>query len=204
MRIARFAHTIVILHGASEKILCESMRANLRLPMHLISERGGSKPIQIDKLGDYFAKGAFSRRLDQLSKEQKIQLVDGIPMNTKVFTIMDTDDCKEHTLKRYKDGSLFSKSPFSKIITPIFNSPNLDSVMEEMGYLIDQRQKRKSYERIFPGENGDIVAAKKLRDNVSVLNSTNLNILLDHCIDEARKNSFNISNKSTGNKHNKK
>jgi len=188
----RHVRTIVVAHGASEVILCESIKANLRLPMEIISENGGSKCIQINALRNFFSEDNFSKHIEQFSKSHRFQIENNrMLVNTTIFTIMDTDDCKSNTLDCYKNGDLFSESPYSSMIVPIFNSPKLDSVMEEMGFAIDTRQKRKSYERIFPGENGNVEAALKLLDNVTGIKNSNLNIFLEHCVKEARKNSFN-------------
>lgn len=188
MNGCRHVGIIVVVHGASELILCESIRANLRLPIEIISKNKGSNSIQINKLETFFLEKNFNK---YIFNQSKFQTENGKLVNTKIFTIMDTDDCNCDTLGRYKCGSIFSRSPYFNMISPIFNSPDLDSVMEELGYYIDKDQKRKSYGKIFPGENGDIKAAETLRDQVSDLSSTNLGIFLDHCIKESRKNSFN-------------
>jgi hypothetical protein len=63
--------------------------------------------------------------------------------------------------------------------------------MRELGYIIDEKQKMKSYEKIFPADNGNIGAALELQESISGLRTSNLNVFLDHCVKEARKNSFN-------------
>jgi hypothetical protein len=189
----RHVRTIVVAHGASELILCRSIRTNLRLPLEIITENQGSKCIQVNVLEKFFSEKNFAKYLAQSPGIQKFQLRDGELVNTTIFPIMDTDDCSKDTLKRYMSGEMFSGSPYSSMIKPIFNSPNLDSVMEEIGFTINRKEKRKSYERIFPGENGDLEAASGLLDLVSDLQNSNFKIFLEHCIKEARKNSYNKS-----------
>ena len=112
MRGISYVRTIVVAHGASEVILCRSIQANLRLPMEIISENGGSKSIQINGLNKFFNESCFSNHLNRLSKSQRVQFENGTLINTKIFTIMDTDDCSEKTLAEYKDRRIFSKCPY--------------------------------------------------------------------------------------------
>lgn len=191
MRGVSYVRTVVVVHGASERILCESIGANLRLPMKIIANKNGAASIQINGLSKFLKKSCLKSHEALLSECPRIQSDKGKAVNIKIFTIMDTDDCNDNKLlASYKDGSIFSQSAFSDAITPIFNSPKLDSVMEHIGHPIDEKQKTKSYSKIFPGESGDIETAVKLRDEVSSLSETNLCIFLNHCIEESRKDSL--------------
>jgi hypothetical protein len=91
----RYVRTIVVAHGASEVKLCESVRANLKIPMEILSENAGSKCIQINSLEDLFSEKIFKKYIARFAKSPKFEIKNKTLVNTKIFPIMDTDDCSK-------------------------------------------------------------------------------------------------------------
>ncbi len=53
MRIFSYLKAVVIVHGKSEKHICEFIRRNLRLKIRIKSDKNGDKSIQINGLERY-------------------------------------------------------------------------------------------------------------------------------------------------------
>lgn len=51
----------------------------------------------------------------------------------RIYPIMDVDG-DSRSFGPYRTGNMFSGNPLVGYIVPIYNNPNLDSVMEEIGY----------------------------------------------------------------------
>lgn len=55
-----YLKSIVIVHGKSEKQLCDYIKSNLRIKMEIIGEKGGEKSIQINSLKHLLKDTRFS------------------------------------------------------------------------------------------------------------------------------------------------
>lgn len=183
-----YTKTLAVVHGASEYILCDSIKSNLRIPMIICAENKGRESIQINGIANYMSTGSFRSHLKLSRVYPKLQYSKGKIQRITIFTIMDTDDCQEHTFTEYKNKELFFNSPFCENIVPIYNSPNLDNVMTELGFPIDKNNKRKSYEKCFPGKNGDIKTAQQLLKLCEKNPNTNLEHFIRYCIENAPTN----------------
>lgn len=90
---------------------------------------------------------------------------------------MDTDDCDSKTLKSYKSKNLFSGHWLRPYIIPIYNTPNLDSVLRSLSYPIDSKKKTDSYQKVFPGNSGDQKAFLELKDRIKKLHTQDSNMI---------------------------
>ena len=97
--------------------------------------------------------------------------------NFKVFIIMDTDDCDSKTLKLYKSKNLFTNHWLKPYIVPIYNSPNLDSILRSLSYPIDTNNKADSYQKIFPGKSGDSKSFLRLKERITELDTQHSNMI---------------------------
>lgn len=191
MRGLSYVKIIVIAHGQSEVILCESIKSNLRIPMIIESHNNGRNSIQVNGVLNFLSSGSFKSHHSLRTKYPRLEFSNKLlSKDTKIFTIMDMDDCDEKKQKSYINGSLFNDNIFAEYITPIFNAPNLDDIMRELGYCINEHNKVESYEKVFPGRNGDFEAAKKLHDMFVKIPITNMEVFLSHCLLEVRNNRF--------------
>lgn len=186
----RYARTIVIAHGASEIILCKSIRSNLRLKMVIISESSGKSSVQIAGLNKFLKSGCFRTHKQLSTLYSDLEYDKGKIQGVTIFPMMDTDDCSEKMFDAYKTRELFSDTLYHDIITPIYNVPSLDSVMQSMGYPIDVENKTKSYHKCFPGENGDVKTVQSIIKKARSQKHSNLEVFLEHCLSEAQSNCF--------------
>lgn len=99
----KYLKCIVIVHGKSEKQICEYIKLNLRQKMEIISKSKGENSIQIngirkmlDKDARFATQNGFIREFSDVEittvKRKKV-----ISPDLKIFIIMDTDDCTEET-----------------------------------------------------------------------------------------------------------
>lgn len=178
-----------VAHGASELILCESIKSNLRLPMQIEAEQKGRSSIQVYGLKKRLSSGNFSSTksiFDFCNGRVEIKK-SKIVSPFKIFPIMDLDDCSTEIAEMYKNGCMFDGLQLKEYIVPIYNSPNLDDVIKRLGFDFDPEHKRKSYEKVFPGISGDINAAVELyemfrKENVKNGN-TNMHIFIEACLE---------------------
>ncbi|MDR0334745.1 MAG: hypothetical protein LBH69_02530 [Methanomassiliicoccaceae archaeon] len=138
----------------------------------------GETSIQIRHLTERFSSGPYRSENDLRKKFGILEYLErkDVKMpNLKIFPIMDTDD-SPYEEKSYRTGNLFSSSIFKDRIIPIFNTPNLDSVLNECGFRIDPNNKIGSYYAL--------VGKYELRDLIDALKdckNTNLPIFLRYC-----------------------
>ena len=65
-----YLKALIICHGKSECILCQSLKSNLRLPIEIISDNNGTKSIQITSITK-FLKRMDLKNLKQIKKNYK-------------------------------------------------------------------------------------------------------------------------------------
>lgn len=159
-----YKKALIICHGKSEEIFSKNIRSNLRLPICIYRDPKGNS-IQITSIkhlmrSRLFKQGNFTQEMCKyISEDNKNGL-----KNFKIFFIMDTDDCDGQMLKKYKNKTMFNNHWLKPYIVPIYNSPNLDQVLIDLGYDIDPKRKVASYQKVFPGVSGDMKTFEKLLD----------------------------------------
>lgn len=159
----RYKKALIICHGKSEEIFSKNIRSNLRMPICIYRDPKGNS-IQITSIKHLiksrFTKSNFTQEMcEYINEDDKKGF-----KNFKIFFMMDTDDCDVQILRKYKNKTLFNGHWLKPYIVPIYNTPNLDQVLIDLGYDIDPKRKVGSYQKVFPGVSGDMKTFEKLLD----------------------------------------
>ena len=133
-----FLKAVIIVHGKSEKQICEYIKSNLRLKMEIISEKKGEKSIQINSLKHILGDKRFSSFSSFCGCFDDVEIVrektkKKLSPDFKIFIIMDTDDCTECQKKSFISKEMFKDHWAYDYIVPIFDSPDLESVLHKAG-----------------------------------------------------------------------
>ena len=169
--------TLAVVHGKSELIFCKGIASKLRINMEYDSNDRGETCIQILQLEERFCTGHFKTEGSLHKKYDKLEYFgrEKVKMpNLKIFPIMDTDDSLMG--KSYRTGNMFHSSVFGDRIYPIYNIPNLDSVLIECGIEIDRNNKVRSYSNLV-----NEYDLKEIIDALKGCNNTNICVFLNHC-----------------------
>jgi hypothetical protein len=191
----KYLQCVVIVHGKSEKQICEYIKLNLRQKMEIISKSKGENSIQIngirrllDKDRRFSSQNGFLREFPdvEIKVENRKKILDS---NLKIFIIMDTDDCTEETKKKYISKELFKGHWAYEYIYPVFNSPELETIMEKAGIKFVKKgdERKKEYIKIFPTDrkymNKESVELRDFSDKLKPIENTNLNEFIDFCLE---------------------
>ena len=191
-----YLKSVEIVHGKSEKQICDYIKSNLRLKMEVISEKKGEKSIQINGLGHLLKDKRFS------SFRQFIKFFDDVEVvgektkkklapYFKIFIIMDTDDCAEEQKRRYITKEMFQGHWAYDYIIPIFNSPDLESVLVKAGIKFEKKgaDRKKEYIKIFPTDtkysHREGVELQTFANNLKNVEDSNLHQFIQHCLESA-------------------
>ena len=195
LRKLKYVNAVVILHGKSELIMAEYIKSNLHLRIEFKSKNKGKNSIQINGLMNVLRKYPFNSAkamadeygIEYDEKNNKLK-------NFKLFIIMDTDDCTEEKANKYKNKDMFKGHPLEQYIEPIYNSENLDKVMERAKIKTKKKTNSKGevYEKIFPMNEGPrtqktIDEVKQFADKIRNVNGSNLIRFVEYCISLASK-----------------
>lgn len=147
-----------IVHGKSELLMCSSVKSNLKIKHEIHSKDKGRSSIQVNSVMNELNSKKFNMSLKKFSQEHDIEYdsKNNKLVNFKLFIIMDLDDCSLEKAKQFKDKSMFNGHPLYDYIVPIYNYPNLEQTMQDIGINIDKNEKTKGYRRYFPTNKGDL------------------------------------------------
>ena len=152
-----YLKSVVIVHGKSEKQICDYIKSNLRLKMEVVSEKKGEKSIQINGLEHILKDKRFSSFKQFINHFDDAEVVGEktkkqLAPYFKIFIIMDTDDCSEEQKNKFISKEMFQGHWARKYIVPIFNSPDLESVLVKAGIQFEKKgaERKKEYIKIFP------------------------------------------------------
>lgn len=95
----------------------------------------------------------------------------------RIFPIMDVDG-DSRSFGPYRTGNMFSGNPLAKYIVPIYNDPNLDSVMEEIGYGMIPGKKIPAYMEVLEGMRDPLDFYHRLE----ACDSTNMDEFVHHIL----------------------
>ena len=188
-----YLKAIVIVHGKSEKQICDYIKSNLRLKMEVVSKEKGEKSIQINSLkhilGDYrfnsfesFVSFYDDVEVLKVSKEKRLS------PDFKIFIIMDTDDCTESEKQQFISREMFRKHWAHEYIVPIYDSPDLENVMVKAGVKFEKKgvERKKEYIKIFPTDKkykvGEGVELEKFAKDLKKVKETNLDLFVEFCL----------------------
>ena len=188
-----YLKAVVIVHGRSEKQICEYIKSNLRLRMEIVGKEKGEKSIQINSLkhilGDYRFNSfkSFVSFFDDV-EVIKVKKEKRLSSEFKIFIIMDTDDCTESEKQRFISKEMFRKHWAYEYIVPIYDSPDLENVMVKAGIKFQKKgvERKKEYIKIFPTDKkykvGEGVELQKFAKDLKKVKDTNLDIFIDYCL----------------------
>ena len=204
-RFSNDLKAIIIVHGKSEKIICDFMKSNLRIPIHVESDKKGEKSIEIGKsLNNFLSNTKFGTFSEFKNAFEEAIVMDengkeALPDGFKVFIVMDTDTCIHDQKQNYISGSMFKKHWLSPHIVPIYNSPDLEDVCAKAGIEFQNKgdKRKKEYIQIFPTKSTekDTVQLKEFSKELKKCNDTNMEMLIDSCLKIAEQNTIVINKK---------
>lgn len=188
--IPHYLKVIVIVHGKSEKQICGFIKSSLRLTMQIVSDKNGGKSIQITSLmkileGKHFKSIAALKNnfctIEECTPKK-------LPDDFKIFIIMDTDDCTELQRDKFINGEMFKKHWAHLHIVPIFNSPELETVLEKSKIKFEKKgnERKGEYIKIFPTDlkpyKGECIQLREFSDNLALCKQTNMHEFILHCL----------------------
>ena len=191
MKQLNYTKAIVIVHGKSEKQICQHIKSKLRLKMEIFSDKNGEKAIQITSLKNTLNNKIFKSLSNLIKAYPDIELSNDrkrIKNNFRIFIIMDTDDCTESQKINFMNGEMFKDHWAYEYIVPIYNIPELESVMEQakIPFKKTGEKRKKEYIKIFPTdikyEKTDEIQIKELVQKLKRQKNTNLDEFLDFCL----------------------
>lgn len=185
-----FTEIMVIVHGKSEYEMCSYIKSNLKIKLEIISEKKGKNSIQISSLKNilgntiFKSKNNFFKNYIDINKDSKKN-----PINFKLFTIMDTDDCNEKAVEDYKNKSMFKSHWLYEYIIPIYNMNDLEDVLKKSGVPYETKNKG-NYINIFPTNRGqaDIEQIQDFNNKIeSAASISNLHLFIEECLEVQKK-----------------
>lgn len=188
-----YLKAVVIVHGKSEKQICEYIKSNLRLKIEVISDKKGEKSIQINSLMHILSDSRFKSLNAFLNHYDDVEIIfekkkRKLASDFKIFIIMDTDDCSVDKKNEYISKLMFKDHWAYHHIIPIYNSPNLENVMVKAKIPFQKKgeERKKEYIKIFPtSKKYTICEEAELNtfcDNLKPLDCTNLDKFIEFCL----------------------
>ncbi len=188
-----YLKAIVIVHGKSEKQICEYIKSNLRIKMEIISDKKGEKSIQITSLKNILNNTVFGKYKNFITKYDDIKLEkegkkNRIDSAFRIFIIMDTDDCTDAQKKEYINKDMFKKHWAYEYIVPIYDSPDLEAVLVKAKIKFERKgiERKKEYIKIFPTEQKystrEVIELKKFCQDLKQVKDTNMDEFIDFCL----------------------
>ena len=191
MRRLNYTKAVVIVHGKSEKQICQYIKNKLRLKIEIYSDKNGEKAIQITSLKNTLNNKIFKSYRNLINTFEDIELTaDNKKINNdfKIFIIMDTDDCSETEKTKFINKEMFKGHWAYDYIVPIYNIPELETVLTEAKIPFTKTgvKRKKEYIKLFPTDpkytKTDEVQIKELLNTLKKQKNTNLNDFLDFCL----------------------
>lgn len=182
-----------IVHGKSELLMCSSVKSNLKIKHEIHAKDRGRHSIQVNSVLQELNSKKFNMSLKDFSEKYDISYDSKNKrlVNFKLFIIMDLDDCTQEKAEQFKNKSMFNEHILYEYIVPIYNDPNLEKTIHDLGININKKEKVKGYIKIFPTNKGDldIHMAEEFAEKLNKkCKSSNLGLYFDYCVSIARKN----------------
>ena len=188
-----YLKALVIVHGKSEKQICEYIKSNLRLKMEIVSKEKGEKSIQINGLKHILSDKRFKTFQQFVNFFSDVEVIKDdigkrLHSDFRIFIIMDTDDCSEAEKERFISKDMFKNHWAYEYIVPIYDSPDLENVMVKAGIKFEKKgvERKKEYIRIFPtskkyqGKEG--IELESFANNLRKVKETNMDEFVEFCL----------------------
>lgn len=189
-----YTKAIVIVHGKSEKQICQYIKSKLRLKMEIVSNNNGESSIQITSVKQILNNTVFKSYNSFIKEYEDVKLSNNnksLDEDFKIFIILDTDDCTEKQKSAFINKEMFKSHWAYDHIVPIYDSPNLEEVLKKANVPFTKTgdKRKKEYVKLFPTdpkyEKSDEIQIQELCDNLKKQTNTNLNEFLDFCLKAA-------------------
>lgn len=182
-----------IVHGKSELLMCSSVKSNLKIKHEIHAKDRVRHSIQVNSVLQELNSKKFNMSLKDFSEKYDISYDSKNKrlVNFKLFIIMDLDDCTQEKAEQFKNKSMFNEHILYEYIVPIYNDPNLEKTIHDLGININKKEKVKGYIKIFPTNKGDldIHMAEEFAEKLNKkCKNSNLGLYFDYCVSIARKN----------------
>lgn len=188
-----YLKAVVIVHGKSEKQICEYIKTNLRMKMEIVSDKKGEKSIQITSLKHILNNTNFKTYDSFIKTYDDVEIVENekkkrISQAFRIFIIMDTDDCTEKQKKDFINKEMFKKHWAYDYIVPIYDSPDLESVLLKANIKFEKKgqKRKKEYIKIFPTEKRYLVREQielcNFCNDLKKVKETNLDEFIEFCL----------------------
>ena len=194
MQQLNYTKAIVIVHGKSEKQMCQHVKSKLRLKMEIVSNNNGESSIQITSVKQTLNNTIFKSYNSFIKEYEDVKLSSNnksLDEDFKIFIILDTDDCTENQKSAFINKEMFKSHWAYDHIVPIYDSPNLEEVLKKANVPFTKTgdKRKKEYVKLFPTdpkyEKSDEIQIQELCDNLKKQTNTNLNEFLDFCLKAA-------------------
>ncbi|MGL5084438.1 MAG: hypothetical protein ACRC68_01730 [Clostridium sp.] len=196
-----YLKSIIIVHGKSEKQMCDFIKSKLKLNIHIESEKKGEKSIQITSVMNilrntiYKSFKSFEKNFIDV-EVRKIKSKKTLVDYFKIFIVMDTDDCTKEQKEAFISKSMFRDHWAYEYIVPIYNDKNLEDVLEKCDIKYEKKgiDRKKEYIKIFPTdkkyEKKDSMQVEEFKEKVKLSKKTNMDELIESCIEYSKDNIF--------------
>lgn len=194
MQQLNYTKAIVIVHGKSEKQICQYIKSKLRLKMEIVSNNNGESSIQITSVKQILNNMVFKSYNSFIKEYEDVKLSNNnksLDEDFKIFIILDTDDCTEKQKSAFINKEMFKSHWAYDHIVPIYDIPNLEAVLTKANVPFTKTgdKRKKEYVKLFPTdpkyEKSDEIQVRELCDNLKKQTNTNLNEFLDFCLKAA-------------------
>lgn len=193
MHILNYTKAIVIVHGKSEKQICQYIKNKLRLKIEIYSDKQGEKAIQITSLKNTLNNKIFKSIKTLTNVYEDIEFEGRtIQKDFKIFIIMDTDDCTEKQKDDFINKEMFKDHWAYDYIVPIYNVPELETVLEKANvpFKTVGVKRKKEYIKLFPTdakyEKNDEVQIEELAKKLKKLSNTNFDVFFEFCLNQIK------------------
>lgn len=194
MRNYKYLKAVVIVHGKSEKQICEFIKQELRLKMEIKSRKKGENSIQITSLKNTLNNKIFKTKSSFLKEYEDIEMDEkgkNISPNFKIFIIMDTDDCEEKQKQDFINKKMFEGYWAYDYIVPIYNIPKLEDILAKAGIPFEKEgdKRKEEYIKIFPTDKkykkNQCIQIEEFANNLSKVKDTNMEEFVKFCLESA-------------------
>ncbi|EHK2442851.1 MAG: hypothetical protein E6936_10765 [Clostridium perfringens] len=189
-----YTRALIIVHGKSEKQICEYIKQNLRLNIEIKADKNGEKSIQVTSIMNTLKDTQHKTLSDFYNTYPGINVTGRgnkrVINDFKIFIMLDLDDCKESEGKAFKDKSMFRKHWAYDYIIPIYNEKDLEDSLKASGVKYTKKKSKdmkKEYIKIFPTdkrykEKSDKIQLEEFAEMIRNSKKTNMSDLIDYCI----------------------
>ena len=195
-----YLKAVVICHGKSEKQMCDFIKSNLRIRIAVESDKKSEKSIQVTSVMKILNSRKFKTFQDFITTFEdveicKIKTKKFLTDDFKIFIILDTDDCNEAQKKAFINKEMFRNHWAYRYIFPIYNNPQLESVLTKSHIKFEKKgdARKQEYIKIFPTDpkyqRREVIQVKEFGDNLRKNPDTNMEEFIDFCLNLKNTNS---------------